>query len=478
MKKYLLFLAVALTGVMAFAQKKQPAAPADTAVAESVTRYRYRVTFTDKKNCGYSVKHPEKFLSEKALARRARYGVQIDGHDLPLTQKYLKQVSAKAGWAFVNASKWNNTAVFETADSASVDAVRALPFVSAVRLVWISPAGKGEDGETDRRSLVTNRRDTLDSPYGHSERQVSMIGVDRLHAEGFTGKGVTIAVLDGGFYNADIIGGLRGVKVLGTRNFVRPQKSVYEEGDHGMMVLSCIAANTPNFLVGTAPDASFYLLVSEDGDTEQMVEEDNWCAALEYADSLGCDIATSSLGYTGFDHKFMDFPYSALDGCSRIISRSASLAASRGLLVVNSAGNSGMVGWKKIGVPADAVDMLTVGAVSKDGTNAFFSSVGNAADGRVKPDVMAMGVSCAVYGDNGELSSVNGTSFSCPIMCGAAACLIQAFPHKTPVEIIHALQQSADRAAAPDNIYGYGIPDLPKAAAMLRAADALQGEAR
>ena len=284
--------------------------------------------------------------------------------------------------------------------------------------------------------------------------------MDSLHSEGWRGRGVTIAVIDGGFLNADLQPGLPQERILGTRNFVHPGRSVYEEVSHGMQVLSCIAANEPHFLVGTAPEASFYLLQSEDGHSEQLVEEDNWCAAVEYADSLGCDIITSSLGYQIFDYPDMSLRYADLDGPFSLNSRSASLAASRGLLVLNSAGNSGDDAWKKIGCPADARDILTVGAVNKYGVNTLFSSVGNTADGRVKPDVCAVGSgSCIIRPSDGTIQYGNGTSFACPLIAGMAACIWSALPDLNAMEIRRRIICSADRYHYPDADYGYGIPN-------------------
>lgn len=462
MIKHIMVLLAGLFCMAAMAQKQEK--ENGNAVEKS---YRFSVTFTDKKGCGFSVKHPEKFLSQKAIDRRKRYGLKVDEYDLPITPKYLSEVG-KLGLKLYNMSKWNNTAVFELKDSAKMAEVRKLPFVSDVKCVWIAPEITSVREPKNRAEIVTNKRDTLKNYYGAAARQVEMLGVDKIHRAGYKGKGVTIAVIDGGFYNADLIRGLKGAKILGTRNFVRPATSVYEELDHGMMVLSCMAANEPYSLVGTAPEAEFYLLQSEDGESEQAVEAYNWCAALEYADSLGCDVVTNSLGYTCFDHEFMNYKYCDQDGCTAPNSRSASLAASRGILLLNSAGNSGRDSWKRIGFPADAHDILTVGAVDKKGVNALFSSLGNTADGRVKPDVMAVGVASAVYGDDGCVTDANGTSFSCPIMCGAVACLVQAFPAKTPEEIIHAVQQSGDNVAHPDNVFGYGIPDMVKAMELLK----------
>lgn len=430
--------------------------------------YKYRVTFTDKKNCGFTVKKPEQFLSPKAVERRKKFGLKVDEYDLPITAQYVDFLTDK-GFHVYNRSKWNNSVVVETVDTAKLAQVRAASFVKDVRCVWVSRDSVLVEPEVDRHAMMKEQPDTtLSDYYGYGAQQVRMLGADKLHEQGYKGQGVTIAVIDGGFNNADLLTGVDQSRILGTRNFVRPQKSVYEEQSHGMCVLTCIAANKPHLLVGTAPEASFYLLQSEDNDSEQLVEEDNWCAAVEYADSLGCDIVTSSLGYYRFEHKYMDHTYSDLDGRTAINSRIASLAASRGIVVLNSAGNSGMGAWKKIGFPADATDILTVGAVRADSVNTAFSSIGDSSDGRVKPDVMVMGENSAVFNTDGSIVWVDGTSFSCPTMCGAVACLMQAFPKASPKDIIRAVQQSGNNAEHPDNIFGYGIPNMPKAMQLLQ----------
>lgn len=424
--------------------------------------FRYRVCFADKKGNACSLKRPQEFLSAKALERRRKYGIKVDEHDLPVTQSYLGHLREQ-GLRVLHVSKWNNTAVVETADSALVRRLPALPFVTAVRKVWESPDSVKRTPVYDRRGDLLDALDTVGDYYGRARAQVGMIAADRLHEAGFRGEGITIAVIDGGFLNADCIGALKGCKVLGTRDFTGSGRSVYEAQQHGTMVLSCMAADIPHSLVGTAPGASYYLLQSEINEGESMVEEDNWCAAVEYADSLGCDIVTSSLGYYEFDDTLASHRYAELDGRTAINSRSASLAASRGLLVLNSAGNSGNSRWKKIGFPADAKDILTVGAVTYGRKNTLFSSLGNTADGRTKPDVMALGQDAWLLDFTGSMTTANGTSFSTPILCGGVACLLQACPDRRPEEIIEAVCRSGHNAATPDNVYGYGIPDLWKA---------------
>lgn len=429
--------------------------------------HRYRVSFKDKSHNTYTTKRPEEFLSTKALERRRKYKIKVDEYDLPVSAVYLDYLSSQ-GFRVISKSKWNNTAIVETSDTVAIKQLADISYVTAVKRVWSSPDSIAVPTVRDRHEGLVTQYDTLKTHYGHAQHQVSMIGVDKLHQAGFTGEGVTVAVIDGGFYNADCIAGLSKARILGTHNFVHPDEDVYMAQPHGTMVLSCIAANVSGSLVGTAPQANFYLLMSEDAAGENMIEEDYWCAAAEYADSIGADIVTSSLGYYEFDDHSASHKYYELDGQTAANSRAASLAASRGLLVLNSAGNSGDEEWKKIGFPADARDILTVGAVNEDGHNTVFSSVGNTADGRIKPDVMAMGQSVWLYGLDGGVTTANGTSFSTPLLCGGVACLLQACPKARPEEIIRAVQLSGNNAKHPDNIYGYGIPDLWRALSLLR----------
>lgn len=430
-------------------------------------RYRYRVYLKDKKNSPYSTKRPEEFLSRRAIERRQRYGIKVDKFDLPVSPNYL-QVLRDAGLHIHNASKWQNTVVVETADTTLMQAVRKMAFVDGVVRVWVGPDSMLVMDKSDRRAKVKNTRDKMPSYYGTARFQVEMLNAHMLHDAGFRGEGMLIGILDGGFNNADAITGFKKENILGVRNYVDPSVDVYSESSHGMMVLSCIGANTPYNLVGTAPEAQFYLIQTEDGNSEQLVEEDNYCAGLEYADSLGCDVVTASLGYYKFDYPEMNHPYSALDGQTAINSRSASMAASRGILLLNSAGNEGDETWKKIGFPADARDILAVGAVRMDSTNTAFSSLGYSADGRVKPDAMAMGEDAAVFSTRGTTTTANGTSFSCPILCGAVTCLWQAHRDKTPLQIIDAVHRAGSYANAPNEVFGYGIPDLWKAHQLLQ----------
>lgn len=291
-----------------------------------------------------------------------------------------------------------------------------------------------------------------------------MMNLEALHEKGYKGKGMTIAIIDGGFYNADIIPMLKNVNVLGYKDFVNPGiDNVFEQELHGTMVLSCIGTNQPGTFVGTAPEASFWLLRSEDGHSEQLVEEDTWCAAIEFADSVGADVVNTSLGYTEFDNKADNVRYWELDGKTHLISRSASMAASKGMVCCQSAGNSAFYDrWKLIGAPADADNILTVGAVDSKRVNTLFSSIGHSYDGRIKPDVCAQGEDCTVIDRDGTLTTADGTSFSSPIMCGSVACFWQANPKLTAKEVIWSIRALGDNAEHPDNVFGYGIPDYSK----------------
>ena len=440
MKKQLFLLALTLFAAGAHAQQ-------DT--------LKYRISLKDKAATVYSLDHPEAFLSEKAIARRQK-------QDLPVCRKYVDEIR-RQGVHIVVTGKWENFVTVSCNDSTLIDRIAALPFVRTTEKVWMAPPADKPSMSTGRDSLVNNPAVHPDSIYGLAVSQIQLSKGDKLHDAGFKGQGMTIAVIDAGFHNADKITAMRNIRVLGTKDFVNPQSDIYAESSHGMMVLSCIGMNQPDIMTGTAPEASFWLLRSEDDDTEQPVEEDYWAAALEFADSVGVDVVNTSLGYYEFDDKTCNYRYRDLDGHYSLMSHSASMAADKGLVVVCSAGNSGRGTWKKLTPPGDAENVITVGAMDKNLVNADFSSVGNTADGRVKPDVMAVGVSSAVAGNDGTVSRANGTSFASPTFCGLVACFWQACPWLTAKEVIEAVRRSADRADAPDNIYGYGVSNIWKA---------------
>ncbi len=426
--------------------------------------YMYRVTLRDKAGTPFSLDRPTEFLSEKALARRRRQGIEVDSTDLPVTPAYIEAITSK-GVDVVSRSRWNNTVLVRTHRHDRVNMLSTLACVAKIEKVWTSPDSITPQSGRLRNHRELNRWDDLSQDnYGVADEQIRMLNGIRLHDRGFTGKGMMIAVLDGGFMNVDKIPCFENVDIAGTADFVVPKsKSVFEEMEHGTKVLSVMALNQPETFIGTAPDATFWLLRCEDSMSESRAEEDYWAAAAEFADSVGVDVISSSLGFHAFDDSGDNYKYSQLDGHTALVSRTASMIAGKGMVLVNSAGNDGMGAWKKINIPADADDILAVGAVSPNGRNAAFSSVGPSADGRVKPDVMAPGSPASVVTGRGTIIKDVGTSFSTPVVSGLVACLWQALPGKTAREIIELVRRSGNNYLTPDNIYGYGVSDFWKA---------------
>lgn len=418
---------------------------------------RFRVTLVDKLHSEYSINRPEEFLSKKAIDRRERQGVVVDESDLPVSPFY-KQKIASLGARVLVEGKWENFVTIGCNDTCIIADIRQLPFVKEVKRVWTG----SNDGvvEVNSRDSLSNEMALYDNYYGAGEKQIKLSKGDELHQAGYKGKGVTIAVIDAGFHNLDSIKGLDNVDILGVKDFVDPLSDIYAENSHGLAVLSCMAMNKPYYMVGTAPEASYWLLRSEDDSSEQLIEQDYWAAAIEFADSVGVDVVNTSLGYNRFDDPTQNYKYRDLNGKYSLISRQASSVADKGIILVCSAGNAGFGTWKKITVPADAEHVLTVGAVGTNRILAPFSSIGNTADGRVKPDVMAVGLGAEVMGTAGSIIKANGTSFAAPIMCGMLACLREAYPDISVRELIQMVREAGDRAAYPDNIYGYGVPNI------------------
>ncbi|HJD91242.1 S8 family peptidase [Bacteroides coprosuis] len=419
---------------------------------------KYRISLTDKLNSEYCIDKPEEFLSVKAIERRKKQGLPIDETDLPVNKTYINQIK-ESDLNVVAVGKWDNFVTVSCNDPRKIDSVRKFPFIKDIELVWeASEADK--KNRISQRDTISNDMKWLDTYYGVGIEQIQISGVDKLHAEGFKGEGITIAVIDAGFHNVDSIKGMDNIEILGTKDFVNPTSDIFAENSHGMAVLSCMAMNKPHYMVGTAPKASYWLLRSEDDRSEHLVEQDYWAAAIEFADSVGVDVVNTSLGYNEFDDKSKNYRYRDLDGSHALMSRQASKVADKGMILVCSAGNSGMGSWKKTTTPGDAFNVITVGAVDKEGVLAPFSSIGNTADGRIKPDVVAVGLFADVMGTDGILTTANGTSFASPIMCGMVACLWESLPHLTAYEIIKLVQSVGDRVDFPNNIYGYGIPNL------------------
>lgn len=445
---------------------------------------RYWVAFTDKNGSSFSVSNPQQFLSQRAINRRALHGYPVTTQDLPVNASYISQVQA-TGAVIVSRSRWFNGIVVRLTNPAQLSAINALPFVQSTKSVaFIKPQPLYEGPREN--PLVLQKRHAQQSvdrfDYGQAYGQISQLNGICLHNQFYDGTGMEIAELDNGFLNADNIAIFDSLylqnRVIGKFNFFKGDTTeLYTLGGHGTSVLSCMAALSNGSFVGTAPYARYYLLRSEVDTCEQIIEEYSWTSAIEYADSAGADIATSSLGYIGFDDATQDHTWSHLDGRTSIASSSATLAARRGMIVCVAAGNAGSGSWRKITIPSDADSILCVGAVDNTGTYAPFSSQGYSADGRVKPDVMAQGAGTTVISTGGSVITSNGTSFATPVLAGMVACLWQANPTRKNMEIIAAVKQSASQYATPDSLMGHGIPDFCLADQILKATNGISQQA-
>lgn len=426
--------------------------------------YIYRVTLCDKQHSPYSLDRPNRFLSKRSIERRRRQGLEIDSTDLPVSPKYIRQIeTGKVN--IVGQSRWNNTVLVQMKDTSEMRRIRELPFVKRCQKVWQAPDSIEPTAIKTKYEEEFQEWDSVPSTfYGRADTQIKTLNGQRMHDIGCMGEGMMIAVLDGGFKNVDRIPAFGNVDIKGTRDFVYPASpSVFYEVDHGTRVLSVMCIRQPYYYIGTAPKASYWLLRCEDPQSEQEVEEDYWVMAAEFADSVGCNLINSSLGYNEFDKGCGKHYLWQLDGQSTFISHSASLVAQKGMILVNSSGNTGMGPWKKLTFPADAEDCLTVGAVTDLLTNAPFSSVGPTQDGRIKPDVVAIGSPATIVTGRGSIAQDMGTSFAAPIVCGLTACLWEALPNKTAHEIMELIRQTSNNQEHPDNISGYGLPNFWKA---------------
>ena len=447
-----------------------------------IAPHKYFIQFTDKKNSPYSLHNPKAFLTVRALARRARYHIPIKENDLPVDPQYVRAL-AGTGVKILNTSRWLNGVTVYTTDTTLIDSIKGFSFVK--KTLKFAPEKRMPDKFKKEAALPAipffafKARDTMAARYGASLTQIQQINGIYLHKKGFRGKGIVIAVLDAGYSHVlsqPLFDSLRDMhRILGTKDFVNPGGNVYPQHYHGRMVLSCMAADLPGIMIGTAPDASYWLLRSEDAGSENEIEEYNWVSAAEFADSVGADIINSSLGYIDFDDPAYSHPYSDMNGKTCISTRGAEIAASKGILVVNSAGNSGQdISFPWIGAPADGDSVLTVGAVNPFGTRASFSSVGPTFDGRIKPTLMAMGQDDAVANSTDSVTRASGTSFSSPVLAGMCACLWEAHPNATNMEIIDALKKTASLWNDPNNRMGWGIPDFAKADAYLTQLSGLR----
>lgn len=435
---------------------------------------KYWVQFTDKNGSPFTVSNPSQYLSQRAIQRRLNQGIQIDESDLPVNSAYVDSIISK-GALILTKSKWFNGVTIYTTSPAVISAIQALSFVSGIvksgsskkQIKEIDDKFQCEVANTDALTKSIKSAD-----YGSAYPQIHMVNGEALHDMGYFGQGMVISVIDAGFNGANQLTAFDSLwqnqKILGWKDFVNSQNDLFSgTHSHGMNVLSIIAANIPGQILGSAPKASFWLLRSEDASTEYLVEEDNWIAAAEFADSVGTDVINTSLGYNNFTDSLQNYTYSDMNGHSTKIARGVNMASNKGMLVVVSAGNDGSTPWHYITTPGDADSALTVGAVDVNKDYASFSSVGPASDGDIKPNITAMGKGTIYVGNDDMVHSGNGTSFSAPLICGLATCLWQANPGFTNMQIKHAIEISASQYFTPDAQKGYGIPDFGLAHQML-----------
>ncbi len=447
---------------------------------------KYWVKFTDKNNSPYSIDNPLQFLSQRAIDRRLKQNIPVVENDIPVNQSYIDSVKA-AGATVLTVSKWFNSVTVYAADQSIIDIINSYSFVLSTQKI-----GQGISSTETKPFFENESFDTIVKPntgiksllsnvydYGQALNQIQMLNGDSLHNLGYDGDGIVIAVLDAGFLNVNSLSAFDSLwnngQILGWRDFVSPQNpNIFNSHYHGCMVLSTMGANLPGQMVGTSPKASFWLLRTEDAATEYLIEELNWVSGAEFADSLGADVINSSLGYTEFDDPSQNHTYADMDGNTTTITIGADIAASKGILVCNSAGNSGGSAWQYIGAPADGDSVFSIGAVTASGSYASFSSTGPTSDGRLKPNVVAQGSGSTIISPwSGNVSSGSGTSFSSPITAGMVACLRQANPAKSNIEIMTAVEQSSSLYTNPTQQMGYGIPDYVLANTILSTPDTL-----
>ena len=444
MKKYILLL-VLLISIQVFSQEDA------------------WVYFNAKPNAAVFFNNPLTELTQRSLDRRTAQNIALDTHDAPIEQAYINQISNANGIAVMAKSKWFN-ALHIQGSVENINALSALSFVDHLDFAnrALNVGGKAPVIKKHKKGKALKSLAFFN--YGNSANQIEMLNGHLLHQENYTGSGKIIAVMDGGFPGVDTASPFARLRdnnrILGGYDYVNRDTNFYTGISHGTMVLSTMGGFKDGELVGTAPDASYYLFITEDGNNEWPLELSLWVEAAEEADRLGVDIITTSLGYTEFDNPNYNFTYEDMNGTTAFISRGVDMAFSRGMISVNSAGNSGNDDWHYISAPADAIHALAVGAVNASGNYASFSSQGPSFDGRVKPDVSAQGQQSVVANPNGNISTANGTSFSGPIMAGMVACLWQALPNKTNAEIVQLIKESSSLYATPNDELGYGIPDF------------------
>ena len=395
-------------------------------------------------------------LSPTAMEMREARGIAIDSLDYEVSPIYLDSVQT-LGASILHTSRWMNGATVQASEEV-IEVIEACEFVESAEKTRGDEEMRllGDEARGER----TPQKSADFSGTPQAREQLDQLNLLPLHQAGYKGRGIRIGIADGGFYRANSMLSLPQDQCLGYADLTDEKEDIFgSSGSHGTMCLSTIMATQVDY-TGAATEAEYYLFRTEEEYTESPKEIDNWVAAIEMADSIGLHIVSTSLGYTTFDDAEMDFQYADMDGRTSRAAQAAVIAARKGMLLVVAAGNDGNKDWHYLSTPADADSVLTVGAVDVDGQIAAFSSYGPSADGRVKPEVCAMGKGTSIiHPENDSIMGGNGTSFACPLIAGMAACLWSASPDATNMEIRERIIRSADRYTQPHEQYGYGLPD-------------------
>lgn len=419
---------------------------------------RYMVFFKDKQGNGYTSDAPQEFLSQTSINRRIKQGITIKSEDLPVTESYVQGVRDAGGNTFFK-TKWMNGVLIQC-NEVLIPIIQSLPYVD--RVEFVAPNARLLNGGRKKGEFKTKELKTAAS----TQAQLQMIGLDEMHKAGLEGDNIIIAIFDGGFQGVNSAAPFQHIfnenriNLEASKDFITNSTDVFQYDDHGTEVFSVIAAYQDGFYTGGSYEANYQLYVTEDVGTEYRVEEYNWLFAAERADSAGVDVVNSSLGYYNFDLASMDYSKAAMNGTTTVVSRAAQMLADRGVIIVCSAGNEGGIAWQIITAPADAKDVLAIGNVNNSGMRAGSSSIGPSADGRIKPDVAALGVNTSVIRPNGTLGASSGTSLASPLVASLAAGLWQRYPELSNLEIMDAIRKSASQSLNPDNLLGYGIPNF------------------
>lgn len=419
---------------------------------------RYMVFFKDKSGSTHDVRQANKFLSQKAIDRRIQQDLIITSQDFPVNQHYVQGVRSTGADVFFT-TRWMNGLLIQCQQSL-LPTIQALSFVDHIEFV-----APGLKLNSNGRKATSLRKKSNHSGV-ETHAQLRMLGIPEMHADNYHGEGITIAVLDGGFPGVNQIEPFQHIISEGridaalSYDFISNTNNVFQYDDHGTEVLSVMAAYTPDLFTGGAYKANYQLYVTEDASSEYRIEEYNWLFAAERADSAGVDIIHSSLGYYDFDQSSMNYTTAQMDGKTAVVTKAAQWAADRGIVVVCSAGNEGNVpSWRIIAAPADAVDVIAVANVNLQGVASSSSSTGPSADGRIKPDLAALGTGVRVVRASGGVGSTSGTSLAAPLITSLVAGVWQHYSHLTRKQLVEVLKETASRANNPDNEVGYGIPN-------------------